>query len=189
MRHENLIWLMRRAERLIGVAVIVGISGCVGSPVHTKSLNAQDIKSVSNRNLCYAVSRGSEFKTKTIMSEIQRRGIDCAAINRENGIYVGPPATVDFKSGACKGIEFMGVYQSAATYGVRAYKVKVRNAGPVAKRVTVWYWPGKVIERDVHGKRPYGKTTNLEVDAGRIATATIDVSSMPPRDAAIIRCR
>ena len=81
------------------LTIVIFVTGCsvekfneftgyqepVGSPIHTKSLNATQIQSTNNYDLCKAATPRELYSpNQTILNEVARRGIDCRSIYQYN---------------------------------------------------------------------------------------------------------
>ena len=59
---------------------------CVGSPIHTSSMNSTAIQSVDNFTLCKAYTpREAYSPSATVRNEVRRRGLNCGGIYTYTG--------------------------------------------------------------------------------------------------------
>jgi hypothetical protein len=61
-------------------------SGCAGSPVHTSSLSPYQLSQIDNYTLCKgATPREAYYPAPAVLSEVRRRGLNCASIYTYSG--------------------------------------------------------------------------------------------------------
>ena len=59
---------------LLALCVLAALAACAGSPVHTSSLTAEELKIVDDRTLCIAWHpRQSYYPSEAVMKEVDRR--------------------------------------------------------------------------------------------------------------------
>lgn len=180
--------------KIFFVLILLGMFGCAGSPNNIKTLDNVQIKQVTDADLCNAYSAGREFHTQIIKEEIQRRGVNCnyemEKIKKRRNAHI--PDAADLTYGACEGIELMGVYNTNAHVGLKAFFVKVRNHGTVARGVTVWFIPkassGLVRSTGNYKEQKNGREIYLTVNPGMIAEGQLGVSDRNPQNVRIIGC-
>lgn len=81
------------------IIVVAGLSGCAGSPYRLKQMQAEELKTVSDGDLCFAVSRPD--RTALMDQEVTRRGLDCSAARKSYAAQSSQPqATAPHRSGS-----------------------------------------------------------------------------------------
>ena len=63
------------------IALVFSLFGCAGSPVHTSSLSPSRLQTIDDYTLCKAFTPREAYEPSyKVISEVYRRGINCAAI-------------------------------------------------------------------------------------------------------------
>ena len=76
---------MRAILGLVGLSTLF-LTGCAGSPVHTRSLPASQLIYVDDYTLCKAFTPREEYQpSQAIINEVERRGVRCSSIYTYTG--------------------------------------------------------------------------------------------------------
>ena len=63
------------------LVVVVTLSGCAGSPVHTSSMSTIQLRNVDDYTLCKAATPRELYNpTSGVIMEVSRRGLDCRSL-------------------------------------------------------------------------------------------------------------
>lgn len=87
--------------RFVLLAVIsISILGCPGSPYHIAKMNEEEIKSVSDKHLCFAYDQ--QNRSHLVIREVVRRDIDCVQVLRQANIPVRHIASAESRTISAK---------------------------------------------------------------------------------------
>jgi hypothetical protein len=61
--------------------LVVIISGCAGSPLHTSSMSSNELRNVDDYTLCKAATPRELYDPSgSVIMEVRRRGLDCRSM-------------------------------------------------------------------------------------------------------------
>ena len=75
--------------RVLLMGIVLLLTGCAGSPVHTSSMSRNELMGIDDYTLCKAATPRELYDpSANVMMEVRRRGLDCRSV------YTYTPAPV-----------------------------------------------------------------------------------------------